>query len=66
MAECKLTLIIIQRMIQGNISLILISQKNLQTTIFDGSSTSSLVSEGYNNWKHLSEILKVHENSISH
>lgn len=34
--------------------------------LFDSSSTSSLVSEGYNNWKHLSETLKIHENSTSH
>ncbi|XP_065642765.1 zinc finger MYM-type protein 5-like [Hydra vulgaris] len=34
--------------------------------LFDSKSTSSLVSEGYNNWKHLSEMLKVHENSTSH
>ena len=34
--------------------------------LFDSSSTSSLVSEGYNNWKHLSEMLKVHKNSTSH
>lgn len=76
-------------MIQGDISLILISQKNLAKNetiqrrwfiysvskdrvycfccrLFDSSSTSSLVSEGYNNWKHLSEMLKIHENSTSH
>ncbi|CAD0206693.1 unnamed protein product [Chrysodeixis includens] len=34
--------------------------------LFDSSSTSSLVSEGYNDWKHLSEMLKTHENSTSH
>ncbi|XP_026482013.1 zinc finger MYM-type protein 5-like [Ctenocephalides felis] len=34
--------------------------------LFDSSSSSNLVSEWYNNWKHLSEILKNHENSTFH
>ncbi|EZA53817.1 Zinc finger MYM-type protein [Ooceraea biroi] len=34
--------------------------------LFESQSTSNLVSEGYNKWKHLSEILKTHENSTSH
>ena len=34
--------------------------------LFDSQSASNLVSEGYNNWKHLSDILKMHENSVSH
>ncbi|XP_052754162.1 LOW QUALITY PROTEIN: 52 kDa repressor of the inhibitor of the protein kinase-like [Galleria mellonella] len=89
MAQCKLTLIIIQRMIQGDISQILILPKNLQNNeiiqrrwliysvsknrvycfccrLFDSSSTSNLASEGYNDWKHLSEMLKVHESSTFH
>lgn len=34
--------------------------------LFDSNTVSNLVSEGYNNWKHLSEILKSQENSSSH
>ncbi|XP_065675802.1 zinc finger MYM-type protein 5-like [Hydra vulgaris] len=34
--------------------------------LFDSKSTSSLVSKGYNNWKHLSEMSKIHESSTSH
>ncbi|XP_065650961.1 zinc finger MYM-type protein 5-like [Hydra vulgaris] len=34
--------------------------------LFHSKSTASLVSEGYNNRKHLSEMLKIHENSTSH
>lgn len=34
--------------------------------LFDRQSASNLVSEGYNNWKHLSETLKMHENSTFH
>lgn len=34
--------------------------------LFDSSSTSNLASEGYNDWKHLSEMLKVHESSTFH
>lgn len=34
--------------------------------LFNSQSTSNLTSEGFNNWKHLSEILKTHENSALH
>lgn len=31
-----------------------------------GSCISKLISEGYNDWKHVSEIIKLHEMSVSH
>lgn len=34
--------------------------------LFDNQSISNLVSEGCNDWKHLSETLKMHENSTLH
>ncbi|XP_047135550.1 zinc finger MYM-type protein 1-like [Hydra vulgaris] len=34
--------------------------------LFDNNSKSNLVSDGFKKWRHLTEILGIHENSVSH